>query len=157
VRRAAALAALFAALWWALAGGGTSWVLGVPLVALVSWLAGRDTAVIWRIRPVAALRFVPWFLGRAVVGGVDVLRRAVTPSLPIAPGFVTVPMRLDAEAAVLVTAIVSLSPGTLTAELRPGEALLHVIDMGTDVAPQVRDAERQVARLLGLPAPGVAA
>ena len=147
------VALTFAVVWGALAGGGASWIVGAPLVATATWLALRGTAVVWRIQPVDALRFVPWFFGRAIVGGVDVLRRAVMPEMPIAPGFVTVPLRLHGDAAVLVTAIVSLSPGTLTAELRETEAVLHVIDEQMPVGEQVRETERRVAQLLGLPAP----
>jgi multicomponent Na+:H+ antiporter subunit E len=147
------VALTFAVVWGALAGGGASWIVGAPLVATATWLALRDTAVVWRIQPVDVLRFVPWFFGRAIVGGVDVLRRAVMPRMPIAPGFVTVPLRLRGDAAVLVTAIVSLSPGTLTAEFRETEAVLHVIDEQLPVGAQVRETERRVARLLGLPEP----
>jgi multicomponent Na+:H+ antiporter subunit E len=147
------VALVFALLWGALAGGGASWLLGAPLVAVATWLALRGTALVWRIQPLAVLRFLPWFLGRALVGGLDVLRRVAMPRMPIAPGFVTVPMRLSGDAAVLVTAIISLSPGTLTAELSDTEAVLHVIDAAQPIAAQVRETEVRVAQLLGVPLP----
>jgi multicomponent Na+:H+ antiporter subunit E len=157
VRHAVIVALTFALLWGALAGGGASWIVGAPLVVAATWIALRGTAVLWRIHPSAALRFLPWFFGRAFVGALDVLRRAVMPRMPIAPTFVTVPVRLHGDAAVLVSAIVNLSPGTLTVDLSPSAMHLHIIDGGMPVAEQVREVEVRVAQLLGIAEPQVQA
>lgn len=141
----------FVLLWWALAGDRPgSWWLGVPLVAVATGLAARETSLVWRISPLALLRFLPFFLWRALAGGADVARRAFDPRLPIAPGFLTFRLRLSGQAAVLLTSVLSLSPGTLTAELEGDCVILHVVDRWSPVERQVRVTEAAVARLLGV-------
>lgn len=141
----------FVLLWGALAGSRpASWWLGVPLVVIASTLAIRQTAIVWKISPVALVRFLPFFLWKALTGGADVARRAFDPRLPIAPAFLTVRLRLSGEAAVVLTSVISLSPGTLTVELEGNLATLHVVDATRPVERQVRETEAAVARLLGL-------
>lgn len=146
------VAASFAALWWVLAGATpASWWLGAPLVVAASAIAIRGMASVWKVSPLAALRFLPFFLWRALAGGADVARRVFDPRLPLAPGFVTVRLRLSGEAAVLLTAVISLSPGTLTVELQDDRVVLHVVDETGPIERHVRATEAAVARLLGVP------
>ncbi len=141
----------FALLWWALAGDRPgSWWLGIPLVAVATGLAARETSLVWRISPLALLRFLPFLLWKALTGGADVARRAFDPRLPIDPGFLTLRLRLSGDAAVLLTSMLSLSPGTLTAELEGDRVTLHVVDRLGPVEEQVRATEAAVARLLGV-------
>jgi multicomponent Na+:H+ antiporter subunit E len=139
-------------LWWVLTGGSpSSWWFGAPLALLATALALGHAAVVWRVSPLAVARFVPFFLWRALAGGLDVARRALDPRLPLAPGLVTLRLRLTGDAAVVLTAVVNLSPGTLTVDLNGDRVTLHVVDRHGPIEAQFRATEAAVARLLGVP------
>ena len=144
---------VFLALWWVLAeGDASSWLFGVPfsLLASVAALSLTPTRR-WRIRPLKALRFAAFFVYNSVVGGIDVAARAIRPSMPITPGFVTYPVRLPTEAArVLLADTVSLLPGTLSSGFEGEDLILHVLDVTAPVHEEVARVEYQIAGALGL-------
>ncbi len=118
-------------------------------VGVHAGLGGRQPG---RIRVRGAVRFIPWFLVQSVRGGVDVARRALSPSLPLAPGFVTYPVRLGAgPARTFFVNCISLLPGTFSAELREEGAAIrvHVLAEADAVPARLREVEGQVARLFG--------
>jgi multicomponent Na+:H+ antiporter subunit E len=155
--RAAAWLLPLALAWWALAEGRPgSWSVGVPVVVLAAVVAAW--AVPWPrrwARPAALLRFAVWFLRESVKGGVDVARRALSPAMPLSPGFAEVRTRLpEGGARVLFADTMSLLPGTLTIDLVEDRVLVHALDAGPSLQAGAGDVERRVADLLGLPAPG---
>lgn len=145
--------AVFALLWWILSEGDvSSWLFGVPfsLFATLSsfqLMPKRE----WRLRPVQALRFLGFFAYQSIVGGVDVAWRAVRPSMPINPGFVTCPMRLPTESArVLLADTASLLPGTLSSGFIDDTLVLHVVDCSLPILEEVLRLEDRIAGALGL-------
>ncbi len=94
-------AALLAALWWALTGGGVqAWLVGAPLVtAGVAASLALQGAEPWRLQPLAALRALAWFGWRSLLAGWTVALRALRPRSDLAPGFITVRPRLRDPAA----------------------------------------------------------
>lgn len=146
-------AAVFIVLWWVLSeGDGSSWMFGVPFALLASVASLKLTPERnWRIRPLGALRFAGYFAVQSVVGGIDVAFRAIRPSLPIRPGFVTCPVRLPTQSArVLLADTVSLLPGTLSSGFEGSTLVLHVLDCGMPVAEDVRRVEERIADAMGL-------
>jgi multicomponent Na+:H+ antiporter subunit E len=144
-----------AALWVLLTAPDLSgWWLGVVAAGLGVWahtaLGGRQPG---RIRLRGAIPFIPWFLGQSARGGLDVARRALSPSLPLEPGFVTYRTRLPpGPARTFLVNCISLLPGTFTAELEEEGARLrvHVLAEPEQVPDQLRKVEAQVARLFGM-------
>lgn len=146
-------AALYALIWWALAGASVAgWLMGIPVVAV---------AVVHRIRrpgprvlhsPVGALRFTLFFLWRALVSGVDVARRVLHPSLPITPHFRRYRLRLPAGhgSAVLFANIINLLPGTLCISMVHGRLLLHSLAPSPFLQRELRTVEDAIARMAGL-------
>ena len=95
-------------------------------------------------------RFLPWFVGRSLAGGFDVLRRALVPGRPLDPDWVTFETVLATPAARhLLAATVSLLPGTLVARLEGQRLELHVLDRGRPVTADLRALERRIAGLYG--------
>ncbi len=141
-------AAVFAVLWWALTEGASgSWAVGVPAVVLAT-AASAALLPIQRVAWLELLRFVPFFLLRSLVGGIDVARRTLQPSMPIAPALVDYPLRLPAGLPqVIMVNVVSLLPGTLSADLCGDRVRLHVLDGGADYVTEMRAVERHVAQL----------
>jgi multicomponent Na+:H+ antiporter subunit E len=140
----------FTFLWWVLSEGVlTDW----PLVLLFALLATASSLLLlppgsFRLRPLGLVRFVPYFLWQSLLGGLDVARRALSPALPLAPGFIEVPLGLKGEAAqAFFVWTVSLLPGTAGAELLGGSLKVHVLDVGQNNLEKLRALERKVAGL----------
>jgi multicomponent Na+:H+ antiporter subunit E len=140
---------VLAALWWVLAGAAepASWVIGLPAVC-GAWLLRR------RLNPFPAravrlpglLRFAGTFLKLSVLSGIEVVRMALHPRLPLRPGIVEYSMGVASPVDRMVLAgTANLLPGTLTVDLRGDRLLLHVLDIQAPVLRDVRTIEALVA------------
>ncbi|MDP2400682.1 MAG: Na+/H+ antiporter subunit E [Actinomycetota bacterium] len=153
VIRFAERAVLFAAAWWILVeGDNSSWLFGVPFSLFAAMASVRLTPRRgWVLRPVGTLRFIGYFAWHSIAGGIDVALRAVRPSMPISPGFISCPLRLAGDPArVLLADTVSLLPGTLSSGLVGDSLVLHVLDCSMPVIEDVRRVEERIADALGL-------
>ncbi len=86
---------------------------------------------------------VRYFLVDEVKAHIDVARRALSPSLPINPGFVEVPYDLNSEFAVLTVAnSVTNTPGTVTVAVDEERRRLYIhwIDVRVTEPEKCRDA-----------------
>jgi multicomponent Na+:H+ antiporter subunit E len=87
-----------------------------------------------RVAPYAALYLLA-FLRELVTANVDVAYRVLSPSMPIYPRVIELPLRVESPAAVTVIAnSITLTPGTLTMDYdaETNELYVHSID-GRDV------------------------
>jgi multicomponent Na+:H+ antiporter subunit E len=93
--------------------------------------------------------FLVFFLASSVRGGVDVTRRILSRTLDIAPGFLTYRTSLRAPGArILFLDLISLLPGTLSADLEvPDRLVIHVLDLSSDNYRELAKLELQVALL----------
>jgi len=151
VPRLVVRAAVLAFLWWILTGGDAgSWVIGAPavLAATVTSVAlGRPER--WRVSPAGVARFLPFFAWHALTGSIDVAYRALHPRLPIAPSFEHYEIRLPDEgpSRVLFVNVVSLLPGTLSADLEGDALTVHGLIGGTGTIDRVRALEVRIAAI----------
>lgn len=150
---------MLTALWWLLTGGAAeSWAVGAPAIAAalaVRRRLGPFPAV--RISPAGILRFIAFFLKDSVAGGVDVVRRAFHPRVPLTPGLVDHPLSLTVPAArILAAGTVSLLPGTLSADLDQERVKVHALDLELPVARQLAELEDRVAGIFPSAAAGAA-
>lgn len=140
----------FSAVWWLLVGADAAgWgfaLAAIPAATAASlWLRPARPV---RFRLAGLPRFASRFLLESLLSGFDVARRALDPRLPLDPSFVEVPLGLAEETPrVLLAAIVTLLPGTLTVEIERDRLLIHTIDRGAPTADRVRRMEHLVARL----------
>lgn len=144
--------AVYLLLWWALAGGSTAaWSIGaaaVGLALLAACLLPPPTP--WRMTLGGAAGFVPYFCLQSLRGGIDVARRAFSPGRPLDPGLLTYPLSLPpGPARIFLLNVISLLPGTLSAELMDRQLVVHVLDRKLD--PKLERLEQHVAALFGLP------
>jgi multicomponent Na+:H+ antiporter subunit E len=96
-------------------------------------------------RPLALAALVPRFLWRSLLGGIDVAARALSPHMPLKPGWRHLGTRLPPGAArVAVGGEFSLMPGTLVAGSRDDTLLVHCLDTDMNVAEQVADEEQRI-------------
>ncbi len=140
-------------LWWIISGGAVeSWWIGVSAIALAVcvsiMLDGGDRQA---VRPVALLRFIPYFLFESVRGGVDVARRAFSRNMPLAPAFLNYPLRLPAgRPQVFFANTVSLLPGTLGAGLSDQALNIHMLDHTSVSLAELNRLEQRVATIFGI-------
>jgi multicomponent Na+:H+ antiporter subunit E len=141
---------------WLLLGGAGAWHVGLPaaLAGAVAgtWLVPGEP---YRWRPLRLLGFVAWFVLASLRGGLDVAWRAFRPRMPLAPGFADYPLSLPAgPPRTLMLSVVSLLPGTLSADLDAERNLLCVHYLAPEMAAALAPLERRIAHLFGLELPG---
>jgi multicomponent Na+:H+ antiporter subunit E len=101
------------------------------------------------------MRFLVYFARYSVMGGLDVARRALHPQLPLTPGFHEHTLRLTlAPARTFFVSVVSLLPGTLSANFHGERVTVHVLDTTQPVAEQLQALEGVVATLFRGPSSG---
>lgn len=142
---------LLLAIWLVLDGTG-AWAAGL-IAALVggsaaAWLA-EGAPPFWN--PLRLVGFAGFFVLESFRGGLDVARRTLDPRLPITPRFFTHRIRLPAgQPSTLLIAIITLLPGTLSAELEAGERVLVVHALGGGGPDDVDRLEARIAWLFSL-------
>lgn len=152
-------AAGLAALWWVLTEGRGAGVLAlmvIPLALAATFVLARPH--VRRVSVLGLLRFLPFFLWESLRGGVDVARRALDPRLALAPATLDLRLRLsDERERVLLAGILSLVPGTVSAELSATHIRLHVLDHRLPIENTVRRVEARIAGVFGESLPASAA
>ena len=143
--------AFFAVLWWILSGGAMeSWLIGMPMVLVAAWLSLR----LWAEAPLSPrglARFLPWFAYQSLAGATDVALRALRPRMPLHPGLVRHRLRLPQGACrVSIANVISMLPGTLSADLDGEELVIHALDTRQDLHAMVVDLEPRIAAVFGL-------
>ncbi len=139
--------------WWILAdpdAGGFWWAgaVGVLTGGFFLHLLGGGRRVRVRVGP--AMAFVPYFLLQSLKGGTDVAIRALHPSLPLNPNFLAYRLSLPPGfARIFLANVLSLLPGTLSAELQGERLTVHLLTEGPDAEERVRELERRVGTIFG--------
>jgi multicomponent Na+:H+ antiporter subunit E len=144
--------ALFALVWWAVAEDRPiAWgfaVAGVLAATVAATIAGGPER---RWSPAGVARFVPFFVGQSIRGGVDVALRAVWPARDIHPGTMRYRTRLPVgPPRIFLAKVLSLLPGTLTCDLEGDTLTIHLLDTGSHAGRSPAIVERRVARVFGL-------
>ncbi len=110
------------------------------------WLLPPDNG---RVRLFALLRLLPRFLWNSLVAGVDVARRAFSPSLPLKPGFVDYLVELPRGSARNAFELISsLLPGSVPTDETEAAIEYHCLDVAQPVVEQLALEERAHAAAL---------
>ncbi len=149
-------AALF--LLWLVLDGVGDWLIGLLFAAcaagLAGWLGRTGTA---RWKPLHMPGFAAFFVYESLRGGVDVAWRSLHPRLPVRPEFLEHEIALpQGQPSTLLISVISLLPGTLSAELLRREHVLVVHSLSPGGRFAVQRLERRIARLYGLRLPEAA-
>jgi multicomponent Na+:H+ antiporter subunit E len=105
-------------------------ITGAVVAGLIMWVkplrprTTRRTASL-----VSALAYIPWLAVKVVKSALHVSKLILSPSLPISPRMIQhkTELKSDGELVVLGNSI-TLTPGTITVEVSPGELTVHAID-----------------------------
>ena len=126
--------ALFA-LWLLLSGYFVPLILafGILSCLLVWFLSVRmdkadGVGRLGELRPVATIRYHCWLAVEVIKSNLDVARRVLSPDLPISPTIVYVPASQKTDLGRVIYAnSITLTPGTLSIDLRNGEIEVHAL------------------------------
>lgn len=104
------------------------------------WLLPPETG---RVRIAMLLGLLPRFLWNSLSAGIDVARRALSPSMPLDPGFVDYPARLPRGSARNAFELISsLLPGSVPSGETEATIEYHCLDVGQPVVEQLAREER---------------
>jgi multicomponent Na+:H+ antiporter subunit E len=152
VPQAVLVALLGLGAWTALTGGEpASLVVGLPAVALATAASLRAEAAPPG-NPSALVRFVPFFLREILASAWYVAARVFRRRLDLDPGLVTYRLRLEGQPArAAFMNAVTLTPGTLSADLRGDRLDVHALDRRGDPRASLAALEARIARLFDQP------
>ena len=124
--------------------------VGVLASAAATWASMRLLPpATGRVRLGVLLTLLPRFLWQSLVAGVDVARRAFSPRLPLAPGFVDYPVRLPRGSARNAFELISsLMPGSVPTDETDATIEFHCLDAQQPVVEQLAAEEQAYARAL---------
>lgn len=95
--------------------------------------------------------FVLWLLWQILLSNFHVARQVLTPNIPIDPQMLKVPFPTQLEVAVTVIGnSITLTPGTITLEVKEGYLVVHALDRVSTAALVDGEMQRRVAALFGL-------
>jgi multicomponent Na+:H+ antiporter subunit E len=143
---------IFAAVWWVLSEGeATSWGIGACAVALATAASlALVPGALPRLKILPLLRFIPFFIARSVLGGIDIARRAFEPVPTLAPAFVSYSVAGMALGERVVFAMIcGLIPGTLSARLDGETVRFHVLDKTMPIMKEFANVEARLAPIFG--------
>ena len=155
VRTSAKWMLLLFALWLILTAGDlSSWVIGLPFIALAILLqpvsAGSSSKFSRSFSVSGLLQFSYVFIIESVRGGIDVSRRVLKPEVNTAPVFYDYDMRLQLPyAQQLFISSISLLPGTLCADLDNNRLRIHSLDRHIDTDKGIKRLESLIGKIFG--------
>ncbi|WPM32912.1 Na+/H+ antiporter subunit E [Hydrogenobacter sp. T-2] len=143
------LAVLYSLLWIAIAGYDLKSVF-FGVLAVGSALFVHITLGLYppRINPIALFEFLGVFLWQALLGGIDVARRIVSPQLRVNPGFVVYNFQSEKLwVKILLALTINLTPGTLSVVIEDKQVLVHTLDVESYSEESVRSLEGLLDRV----------
>jgi multicomponent Na+:H+ antiporter subunit E len=141
----------FSVVWWFLTEGDlNSWPVGVVVIVLTV-LSSVFLLPPLHFSWLGLLKFIPFFLWHSLLGGIDTAKRALSIEMNITPTLFnyrwSLPVGLPR---VFMANIVSLLPGTMTAELTEDYLIIHILDEKTDFMTELKAVEKSVATLFAV-------
>ena len=117
-------------------------LLGALLALAIPWFTDALRAERPRLsRPLVIARLTGVVLWDIVQSNIDVARRILGPEAAIKPGFVWVPLSIrDPHGIATLATIITMTPGTLSADLDPGRRHLLIHAFNLDDAAALIDS-----------------
>lgn len=117
-------------------------------------LARRMYAVDHEAHPIrlgrSALTYWPWLLVEIAKSAWDVTRIILSPRLPVSPTMVRVKATQKTSVGIVTFAnSITLTPGTISVDVGPGEILVHALTREGAAGLQAGDMDRRVTRFEG--------
>ena len=144
--------------WIVMAGGQLADVApGLVVAAVATWVSLALLPIdpgFTDVRPLAVLQLALRFVWASIVAGLDIAKRAFSPSLPLKRGYLSYPVGLpQGTSRNLFMSVTSLMPGTLPAGSdESGRLIYHCLDVEQPVLEELGQEEAELAAALGIAA-----
>ena len=127
---------------------------GLGSALFVAWLAHRMEVVDREGHPFhlswSAVTYWPWLAGEIMKSAIDVARIILDPRLPVSPTVVRFAPRQKTVVGLVTHAnSITLTPGTLSVEVRPDGFTVHALTAEGAAATAVSEIDRRVERFEG--------
>lgn len=154
-KRTLALTTLLAALWLLLSGYLKSLLLmlGVVSVALVLLLASRMDVVDheghpYHLRVHRVFQYWGWLLIEIIKSNLDVVKRILSPSMPISPTLIRVPASQQTKVGQVIYAnSITLTPGTISIDIDDGMIEVHALTRETAETLRSGEMDRRITAM----------
>ena len=118
---------------WVMLSASFEWVhlvLGLILSFVVAWLNSGHSPFVPKFRLWGSiLLYVPWLFTKIVQSSLHLTKLILHPALPIEPRLIQVQTNLGHHAAVVLLGnSITLTPGTITAEVERNKLIVHAMD-----------------------------
>ena len=120
-------------MFWVLLSSSFTWIhLGLGLLCsfAVAWINSGHSPFVPKFRLwLKFLLYLPWLFYKIVESSLHLSKLILHPALPIAPQLITVEPKLSNRAAVVLLGnSITLTPGTITAEVGRNKLVVHTMD-----------------------------
>ena len=118
---------------WVLLSASFAWIhLGLGLICsfAVAWINSGHSPFVPKFRLwLRILLYLPWLFYKIVQSSLQLTKLILHPALPIAPQLISVETKLRHHAAVVLLGnSITLTPGTITAEVDRNKLIIHAMD-----------------------------
>ncbi|GJL77415.1 MAG: Na+/H+ antiporter subunit E [Nitrospinaceae bacterium] len=122
-------------------------VLGLTFSLAVAWINSGHSLFVPKFRLwLRILLYLPWLSYKIVESSVHLSKLILHPALPIAPQLISVDSKLRHHGAiVLLGNSITLTPGTITAEVDRNKLVVHAIDKVSSEDVASRQMEMKIA------------
>ena len=127
---------------------------GAVSCILAAWISSRLQIVDSSERPLLIflrmIPYVPWLIWQVIKSNIDVAKRIWQKDMPISPTIVTVPASQKTALGLVIHAnSITMTPGTLSIDVEPGE--IEVYSLAKETLDEMQDSEmdRRVRKLEG--------
>lgn len=122
--------------------------LAIGIVVIFVFPPHRISDTRYTVRPLRLLLFIGYFFWQVLVSNVVVAREILTPRDRVQAGIVAVPLAASSNLVVMVVAnAISLTPGTLTLEVRRDPPTLYVHVLHLNDIDKVRETIWKMQRM----------
>lgn len=135
---------------WVLLSGRYDWIhlsLGLGASLLVAWLNSGHSPFVPKFRLwLRILRYLPWLFYKIFQSSLNLSRMILHPSLPISPHLISVNTQLHHHGAVVLLGnSITLTPGTITAEVDQNKLIVHSMDKREEAS--IKEMESKIAEI----------
>jgi multicomponent Na+:H+ antiporter subunit E len=102
-----------------------------------------------RTRARRFIEYLPWFLGQIFSANLHVAFLALSPKMPIDPQIIRFKTKLESDISYVALAnSITLTPGTITVDIKDGEFFVHAIDKKVAYDLDTGEMEDRIAHVL---------
>jgi len=135
-------------MFWILLSASFEWIhlgLGLIFSFAVAWLNSGHSPFVPKFRLwLRIILYLPWLFYKIIQSSVHLSKLILHPALPISPHLISVESKLRHHAAVVLLGnSITLTPGTITAEVERNNLIVHAMDevSGDDVTSKAIESK----------------